>query len=73
MNVAREDLGGRTLGESLMAPTRIYVKPVPRAGRRLGVGLASDVDAGAARERANRGAARVTVREAAPAAGGAGE
>lgn len=28
LNVAREDLGGRTLGEALMAPTRIYVKPV---------------------------------------------
>ncbi|WP_115727345.1 formate-dependent phosphoribosylglycinamide formyltransferase [Actinomyces culturomici] len=52
---------------------RIFGKPVTRAGRRLGVVLASDVDAGAARERANRGAALVTVREASPSAGGAGE
>lgn len=36
LNAPREDLGGQSLGEALLAPTRIYVKPVLElVGRKL--------------------------------------
>ncbi len=35
---APAELGGKTLGEALLAPTRIYVKPVLACWRRSGQG-----------------------------------